>query len=68
MGGKADPYRRARTRLSSAVRDMMRWIVGKDGDGVRGNRKSDSSGEEGVSRSSNVPGRQASQPVEGEER
>jgi len=24
MDGEADPYRRARTRLSSAVRDMMR--------------------------------------------
>jgi hypothetical protein len=30
--GEADPYRRARTRLSSAVRDMMRrrggqWVL-----------------------------------------
>lgn len=66
MGGKADPYREARTRLSSAVRDMLRWAVGKDRGGVRGDR--DSSGEGGVSRNGSIPGRQASQPVEGEER
>jgi len=68
MGGKADPYREARTRLSSAVRDMLRWAVGKDRGGVRGNGERDSSGEGGVSRNSGIPGRQASQPVEGEER
>lgn len=39
MGGKADPYREARTRLSSAARDMTRWTEGKDGGGVRGSRE-----------------------------
>lgn len=67
-GGKADPYREARTRRSSAVRDMLRWAVGTDRGGVRGDRERQQWRGRSVSQLGSIPGRQASQPVEGEER